>query len=186
VVTRRVPILLAAPIALALGVGLAWVGRVDLARAELPVFLTRPFAVACALGGLVLAPVLGYFLAFHEDWSYLYLVRGADMPSAIDLALVVAVCALVPGALALASPLAVARRGPLLARIVGVLVLLTALAALVAVRRLSVSATYSQYHGGYGITPIGRSALGRGVLLGWATLIAGFAWSARVLSRRSS
>lgn len=182
--STRVPLLLSPALALAIGMGIAWAGRVDLSRAEVPLTLTRPFAMACAFAGLVLAPVLGYFVAFHGDWAYLYVVRADGVPSAIELALVVLAAALVPGGVALASPWAIARRGPLLARVAGALVVLTAFAAIVASRRLSVSATYSQYHGAYGVVPIGQSALGRAVLFSWVALVAGVAWSFRVLARR--
>jgi hypothetical protein len=51
----------------------------------------------------------------------------------------------------------------------------------VAGHRLGVSASYAQYHGGFGAVPIGKSLLGRGVLLSWLALAAGYAWSAHVL-----
>ena len=53
-------------------------------------------------------------------------------------------------------------------------------------RRLSVSASFAQYHGGFGAVPIGRSPLGRGILLSWIALAIGYAWSFHALrsSRR--
>ena len=44
-------------------------------------------------------------------------------------------------------------------------------------RRLGVSASYAQYRGGFGGVPIGKSPLGRGVLLSWIALLGAYAWS---------
>jgi hypothetical protein len=48
-------------------------------------------------------------------------------------------------------------------------------------RRLAVSASFAQYHGGFGGVPIGRSPLGRGILLSWLALAAAYAWSLHAL-----
>jgi hypothetical protein len=50
-------------------------------------------------------------------------------------------------------------------------------------RRLSVSATYAQFHGDFGTEPIASSALGRGVL--WMAIVGalGITWAIRSLAR---
>ena len=160
---------------------LAWTARGELARSEVPLVLARPFGVAAAFALLVLAPVLGYFVALHGDWAYLYVVRWNRVPSAIDLLLVVLVAAQVPLAFAVASPWAMAKRGSLLIKVcAGVAILLVVLCA-VSARRLASSASYAQFHGGFGAAPIGKSHLGRGVLLSWVALLAGWGWCFHVL-----
>jgi hypothetical protein len=44
-----------------------------------------------------------------------------------------------------------------------------------------VSASFTHYHGGFGVAPLGRSPLGRGILLSWVALALGYAWSIHVL-----
>ena len=125
--------------------------------------------------------MLAYFVTMHGDWAYLYLVRFSRIPSAVDLALVCLAAAQVPLGFALASPWAIAKRGPALLKVGAVLGALLVVACIVAARRLSVSASYAQYHAGFGVVPLGQSPLGRGVLLSWVALLAGYGWSAHVL-----
>lgn len=178
------PLPFALPIGLLVGMSLAWRARVELARSDVPLVLARPFLVAAALGGLVYAPILAYFVAMHGDWAYLYLVRVSRIPSAVDLTLIVLAAAEIPLGFALASPWAMARRGAALLKVGALLGALLLAACVVAYPRLAVSASFAQYHGGFGVTPIGATALGRAVLLSWAALAAGYAWSVHVLRPR--
>lgn len=175
------PLALALPVAWLIGMSLAWTARGELARSEVPLVLARPFAVAAAFAAIVLAPVLGYFVALHGDWAYLYVVRWSRVPSAIDLLLVAFVAAQVPIAFAVASPWAMAKRGTLLIRVCAVVAIVLAVVCAVSARRLASSATYAQFHGGFGAAPIGKTPLGRGVLLSWVALLAGWGWSLHVL-----
>jgi hypothetical protein len=168
-------------VGLVFGGSLAWIARVELARSEVPLLLARPFQVALAMGFLVFAPVVGYFAMLHGDWAYLYLVRSARVPSAIDLALVVAAGAQVPLGFVLAAPWSIAKRGTALAKIAGALALVLLVASAIAARRLATDASYAQYHGAFGTVPLGKSALGRGILWSWIALAAAYAWSVRVL-----
>jgi len=176
-----VPLPLAFLVGLLLGMSLAWLARAELARSEVPLVLARPFLVAAGLAAIVYAPVVGYFVALHGDWTYLYLVRWSRLPSAIDLTLTLLAAAQIPLGFALAVPWASARRGPALLKagavILGLLLLATALSA----RRLAVSGTYAQVHAGFGTAPLGKTPLGRGVLLSWVAILAGYGWSARAL-----
>ncbi len=175
------PLPLALPIALLFGMSLAWLARVELARSEVPLVLARPFLVAAALGAIVYGPVVAYFVAMHGDWAYLYLIRFSRIPSAVDLSLVLLAAAQVPLGFALASPWAIAKRGPALLKVgvfIGVLLLV---GCFLAHRRLAVSASYAQYHGGFAVMPLGKTPLGRAVLLSWAALLAGFGWSVHAL-----
>lgn len=180
------PLPLALPIGLLMGLSLAWLARVELAHSEIPLVLTRPFLVSLGLGVLVYAPVVAYFVVMHGDWAYLYLVRFTRVPSALDLTFVALAAAQVPLGLSIASRWAVARRGQVLLTfgvILGVIVLVTCIATS---PRLAVSASFAQYHAGFGVMPLAKTPLGRGVLLSWAALIAAFAWSAHVLKATRS
>lgn len=175
------PLPFALPVGLMLGMTLAWVARAELARSEVSLVLARPFLVALGLGAVVFAPVVGYFAALHGDWAYLYLVRWSRVPSAVDLFLVLVSAAQVPLGFALATPWAIAKRGTRVLQVNAVLATLLVVACAVLARRLSVSASFAQYHGGFGAVPLGRSSLGRGILLSWAALALGYAWSLHVL-----
>jgi hypothetical protein len=180
------PLPLALLVGLVLGTTLAWVARAELARSEVPLLLARPFLVALGLGAIVFAPVVGYFVALHGDWAYLYLVRSGRVPSALDLLFVVVAALQVPLGFALASPWAIAKRGTRILQVNAALAGIAVILCAVFARRLSVSASFAQYHGGFGAVPIGRSPLGRGILLSWVALALAYAWSFHALrsSRR--
>lgn len=175
------PLPLALPFALLVGMSLAWLARFELARSEVPLVLARPFLISVGLAFLVYGPVVGYFVTMHGDWSYLYLVRFRQIPSAVDLVLILVAAAHIPIGFALASPWAIAKRGPALLKLGAVIGALVVVVCIMVSRRLLVSASYVQFHGGFGIAPLGKTALGRGVLLGWLALLGGFGWSAHVL-----
>jgi hypothetical protein len=178
------PLPLAMPVGVLLGMALAWVARAELARSEVPLVLARPFLVALGLGLLVFAPVTGYFVWLHGDWAYLYLVRSGRIASALDLVLVLACGASVPAGFALATPWAIQRRSTALLWASAGVLGLTLLATGILSARLRVSGSYAQVHGGFGTVPLGQSPLGRGVLLSWIALATAYAWSAWVLRRR--
>jgi len=175
------PLPLAIPLGLILGMTLAWVARTELARSEVSLLLTRPFLVALGLGALVFGPVTGYFAARHGDWTYLYLVPSTRVPSAVDLLLVMVAALQVPLGLALATRWAIAKRGTRLLQVNAAVAAVLVIACAVFARRLSVSASFAQYHGGFGGVPIGRSPLGRGILLSWIAVAVAYAWSAHAL-----
>jgi hypothetical protein len=160
------------------GVLFAWLARAELAREERPLVTTPAFSIVCGFAALVYAPVAAYFAAFHGDWTWLYLVPAARIPSAVDLALVFFTAAMVPLAFALAAPAAVARNSARLVVAGGGPVALALIHALAGVRRLGTSGSYAQLHGGFGAEPIGASALGRAVLIAWIALGLGASWAA--------
>ncbi len=172
------PIAFAPLVGLALGAALAWLAAPELMRLDGPIVACRPFAVVTAFAGLVFLPVVGYFVAFHGDWSYLYLVSWQRVPSAVDLGLVLIAGATVVAGFGLAvGPVRTRRLGPVVALVVGLPVV---------ARRLGVSGTYAQYHGEFGTQPIGASVLGKGVLLMTAVLALGLAWTVRALLRMAA
>lgn len=179
------PLPFAYPVGLLIGMSLAWLARVELARSEVPLVLARPFLVALGLGFVVYAPVVAYFVAMHGDWAYLYLLRFGRVPSAVDLALVVAAAAHVPFGFALATPWALSKRGPALLKAGAAVGLLVVALAALAARRLAISASFAQFHEGFGVMPIAETPLGRGVLLSWVALLLAYALSAHALRPRT-
>jgi hypothetical protein len=178
-----VPLPLAPLIAFCLGVALAWVAGPELGRDDGPLVASRPFALAVAFALLVYTPIVGYFVAFHGDWAYVYAVAARQIPSAIDLGLVLASGGTVVLGLAVAAPQVRKRRlGAIVTMIVAPACVALALLALTA-RRLSVNATFAQFHRDYGGEPIAESALGRGVLVMAVLLTVGVAWCVRAIGQ---
>lgn len=177
------PLPFAVPFGLLVGASLAWLARAELARSEVPPWLSRAFFITLGYALLVVGPVLGYFVAFHGDWAYLFLVSKDRIPSAVDLLLVLFAALHIPLGFALAAPLAAARRSTPLLRVSAALALVLALSAVVLARRLGTSATLAQFRGGFGAVPIAKSALGPGLLTSWVALAAGYAWTATALGR---
>jgi hypothetical protein len=181
-----VPIAFAPLAGLAFGAALAWVAAPALARDDGPVMLSMPFALVAVFAGFLWLPIVGYFVTFHADWSYLYLVSSQRVPSAVDLGLVLLSTAAVPAGFFLAARPVRKRRMGTAAALVAVPIAAVIAGAAVASSRLAVSGTYAQFHGEFGTEPIGASTLGKGVLL-MATLLAlGLAWTARSLSRMAT
>ena len=177
------PLPFAPLVGLALGAAFAWVAAQELSRTEGPIIASRAFAIVAAFAALVWVPVLGYFVAFHGDWSYLYLVPWRRVPSAIDLGIVlVAGLAVLAGFAVSVEPIRKRRFAPVVTAIVAPGTLVVAGLTLAA-RRLAVSGTYAQFHGDFGTEPIGSSPLGKGVLFMGAVVAAAVAWTAVSLVR---
>lgn len=100
--------------------------------------------VATALALFVYAPVVAYMLAFHGDWSMLYLMPAAQIPSAVGFVMVVLSASSVPLAVMVA-------RRPLGIRLALTSVAVVGFGVLLAGKRLTTSATYTQFHGHFGI-----------------------------------
>jgi hypothetical protein len=172
-----VPVFFAPLIGLAIGAVLAWIAAPELARDEGPIALSRPFAVVASFATLLWFPIVAYFVGFHGDWSYLYLVPWQLVPSAIDLGLVLfSVGAVLAGFCLAVRPLRTRRSGPVVAMVAAPCVL-TATGVMLSLHRLAVSGTYAQFHGDFGTEPIDASTLGKGVLLMGALLTLGLAWT---------
>ncbi len=139
-----------------------------------------------SFAALLWMPMVGYFIAFHGDWSYLYLVPWRQVPSAIDLGLVLlSGAAVMLGFWLAAGPVRKRRLAPVVSMVVapGVIAVTGLIFAL---RRLAVSGTYAQFHGEFGTEPIEASTLGKGVLLMGVLLSLGVAWTVRSLVRMSA
>jgi hypothetical protein len=180
------PIPLAPLIGLALGAGMAWVAGPELARDDGPIPLSRPFLLVAAFAMLVWLPAVGYFLACHADWSYLYMVPSQHVPAAVDMALGLLAAASVAGGFRLAAPAVRRRRaGPVVALVL-VPAAVSAVTCVLAAGRLAVSGTFAQFHGDFGTEPIAASTLGKGVLFMGAVVAVGVVWVVRALLRSAA
>ena len=165
------------------GVAFAWLGRRELVQRDGVLAGSRLLAAAALYGALAVFPTAAYFAAFHGDWAYLYVVPSRRVPSAVDLGLALLAGACVPLGAALAAPFARAHQVAVV-RILAFVPLAALFGGLaVFARRLAVSATFSQYHGRFGVEPILTSVLGRGVPIAAVLLAAAAAVVARELGR---
>jgi hypothetical protein len=178
-----VPILLAVLAGFLLGVAFAWMARVELGRIDAPIVATRPFNVVVGFSALVYSPLVGYFVGFHGDWAYGYTVAWHRVPSAIDLALVILSGASILLGMAASTHAARSRRLHVVAWLGAIPALAFAVVLTLGATRLSVSATYAQFKGGFGVVPIASSSLGRGVLMMALVLVLGIAWTGRALAQ---
>lgn len=178
-----VPLPLAPLVAALLGVAFGLVGRDEVRRTSVAPTATRGFLIVSLVSVLLLAPSLGYFVAFYPDWAYAYFVPGEQVPSAVDLVEIAGITLIPPAMYAwVASAL---RRHAVreLVRGVGGLVLLLAVAVAVIGGRLGVADTYDAYREGVEPKAIGGSSLGISVLWIDGCALAGVAWAASQLRR---
>jgi hypothetical protein len=179
------PVLIALPFGLCLGVTFAWVGRRELRRAAPGDLGSRGLAIATLFSLFVFAPISAYFLAFEPDWSLAYLLDTAQASAALSPTLLLFELASVPGGFLLGRLLL--ERAPddaSLLRLLSGGVVLTLGTAMLGLRRFAVQGTYAQFHGDFGTQPLAGSSLGYAVLLlgFWLTAGLGFAvWNLRRL-----
>lgn len=175
------PLPLAALVALSLGALFAYVARVELAQEDAPIVSSRAFAIVVAFAGLVYLPAIAYFAAFHGDWAYMYFVAWRRVPSAIDLAVVLACTALVPAGFVIAAPFARARRREVVMALIAGPAALAAILAVVFQHRVGTSATFAQFKHDFDTAPVARAALGRAMLVAIAVATVAALWAVRLL-----
>jgi hypothetical protein len=145
--------------------------------------MSRPFVIVAFFAAFAWLPVAGYFLAFHGDWSYLYLVSWQRVPSAVDLGLVLlATVTVIGGFSAAARPVRRRRFGAVAAMVLAPVALTMAIVG-GASRRLSISGTYAQFHGDFGTQPLVSSALGSALIFMDCVLLAATGWTTYWLLR---
>jgi hypothetical protein len=179
------PVLIALPFGLCLGVAFAWLARRELRRVAATEAGGRGLAIATLFSLFVFAPSAAYFLAFEPDWCLAYLLDTAQASSALPPALLLMTLASVPGGFLLGRQLLerAGDEGNLL-RVLSAGAVLTLGAVMLGLRRFSVQGTYAQFHGDFGTQPLAGSSLGYAVLLlgFWLTAGLGFAvWNLRRL-----
>ncbi|MFO7177802.1 MAG: hypothetical protein DIU78_003790 [Pseudomonadota bacterium] len=132
---------------------------------------------------LVFAPAAAYFMVFEPDWAYAYLIDGSHRIGALNVALILANVVSVPAGFALSLRAPPTRELATLSRVVGLPALGVGLFVVVLFPRLSVQATYAQFHGDFGTRPVAGGPLGYALI--WTTLVivGGAAWTAYALRR---
>ncbi|MBI2392940.1 MAG: hypothetical protein HYV09_25370 [Deltaproteobacteria bacterium] len=178
------PLPLAPIVAALVGVAFALVGRDEVRRSTSAPTSTRGFLVTTIASFALLAPAVGYFLAFYPDWAWAYLVPGSRVPSAVDLLATLLAAACAP--LSFVWTASALRRHAVreLVRGAGALVVLLAVATALLGPRLVVAATYTAFREGYDLAPVGGTSLGVSILWIDGCLIAGLVWAASRLRTR--
>jgi hypothetical protein len=146
----------------ALGALFAWLGREDLVRGAPAMLAARSLVVVTAYALFVFGPATAYFLVFEPAWASAYLLDAGRHTRAFDaLFAVLAPASVIAGFVVTGH--AMRRHRPAAALRIGAPSALAAFAlALLLFPRLSVQATYAQYHGDFGTRPVA------GTPLGWA------------------
>lgn len=172
------PLLLAPIVAALVGVAFALVGRDEVRRSTNAPTRTRGFLLVCVAAFALLAPAVGYFLAFYPDWAWGYLVPGSRVPSAVDLVADLLAVSIAPVTFAWTASALRRHAVRELVRGAGALVVLLAIATALLGPRLIVAGTYTAFREGYDLAPVGGTSLGVSILWIDACLLGGLAWAA--------
>lgn len=179
------PVLIALPFGLSLGVAFAWLARRELRRVAPGDFGTRGLAITALFALFVFAPISAYFLAFEPDWCFAYLFDTARASAALTPASLLLEPGSVPaGFLVGRRLLERGRDETTLLRVLSGTLVLTLGALMLGLRRFAVQGSYAQFHGDFGTQPLAGSSLGYAILLlgFWLTVGLGFAvWNLRRL-----
>jgi hypothetical protein len=168
-----------------LGLAFAWAAIEELSSDPTSVLGSRSLVVSMLFSLLVFAPMAGYFMAFHGDWSVAYFINARRLPSAVILAMALFNALTVPVGFVLGAPLARQKQLKKLLTLAGIPSLLAMLLVLLLARRLSVSATYTQFKGDFGYRSIAGTALGYAVMWMNGVLATAVALTVREIRRIS-
>jgi hypothetical protein len=175
------PLLIAPPVGILIGVLFAWAAREDLARSERGPLASPAWLLAVAFGLLIHGPVAGYFLAYAPDWSIAYLVDSQKSPVLVDMVALLVTAASPTVGYLLAVPSASRREAPALLRWTLPLLILVVAATIALGPRLSTEANYAQYRGSFGTRSVAGSGLGIAVLWMNTILLCCAGWVAKSL-----
>jgi hypothetical protein len=178
------PAPLAPLIGFALGVAFAWWAREELGKATAAAGIgSRSLVIVALFATLVFAPIGAYFLAFEADWSYAYFIDTRRIPSALQLALVLVDAASVPVGFVVGASFAKSRKLVPLLILAGAPLVFTLSCLAATAGRLSIQATYAQYHGDFGTRSASGSSLGYALLWMDTLLALGVVWTARQVNK---
>lgn len=154
----------------------------ELRASPRPSHHTRAFRALAAHEILVAMPIAGFLLARFTDWMVSYFVDGARLPSALLLVAVLGHGALAFVGFALGAHLLREHRPRVAALVAAAPALFALLAALIVRHRVGVVASYTQFRGGFGLTPLWQTAtfgaaLGLGAV--WTAGAVHLLWSVR-------
>lgn len=170
-------------VGLILGLLFAWAAAEELSRRSQGPLGSRSLVVVALYGITVYAPICGYFIAFTPDWAFVYFIDNERRTGAIDIVLALT-DAMSPVAGFLMGARAASSHSPAgLLRLSAMPAVISVVFLVLAARRLTVVATYAQFHGHFGTRSLAGSTLGYAVLWMLALLSFGAVWTARSVRR---
>lgn len=137
----------------------ALIGRAELRGSPLGALRSQPFLSFVLYLGLVIVPVSLYFTIFHGDWYLLYLTDASAWLGVLSLLGVLSELSIGVLGFLLGATFVRSRREPWAGALVGIVTSLAVAAVPLSARRLSVIGTYAQFHGDFGLAPIGGALL---------------------------
>lgn len=167
---------------LALGSLFAWAASAGATSGKEALALT-PLSLVCLFSLFVFAPTAAYFVAFEPDWAYAYLIDTNGRFGALHAAVLLLDVASIPGGFLLALRAHERAAVSTLVRLAGLSLLGAATFVMVLLPRLSVQATYSQFHGDFGTRTVAGGPLGYALIWTSLVLIAASTWTAYALRR---
>lgn len=169
-------------IGLVLGAVLAWASSDASTRSKGSLALP-PLALVSLFALAVFAPCAAYFVAFEPDWAYAYLVDGGRRIGVLSTLVLLCDVASVPFGFVLAERAGVHAAFTTRVRLMALPLLAVAVFVIILFPRLSVQATYAQYHGDFGTRPVAGGPLGYALLWAAVVLAGATAWTAYALRR---
>jgi len=166
-----------------LGVLFAWLARHDIARGAQAALAGRSLSIVALYTVLIFGPACAYFLVLEPDWAGAYLFDAGRRARLVSVAGTLLALTSVPAGFLAAAPATRARRSASVARLGAIFALAAVALTLALFPRLSIRATYAQYHGDFGTEPVTGSPLGWGLLWIGFVLALATAFVARTLSR---
>jgi hypothetical protein len=158
------------------GLAVAYASRTSTRLSSRSLFRSRAYLALLVSEGMLGIPIATYLYVFYRDWSFMYFVDGARVPSAIAVAIVATFPFVASVGFAVGVGLLRARRDAVLGGTLVAVGVACLAAGAVLRRRLLLVGPFGGYHGGYGMRAITRSALGPVAGLLSTTLVAGWAY----------
>jgi hypothetical protein len=166
-----------------LGVLFAWMARHEIARAAPTALASRSLSIVALYAVLVFGPACAYFLVLEPDWAGAYLFDAGRRARLVSVAGTLLALVSVPLGFLVAAPAARAQRTVSVLRLGAVAALSTLALTLALFPRLSVRATYAEFHGDFGTEPVAHTTLGWGLFWVFLVVAGATAYVASVLGR---
>ena len=167
-------------IGLLLGLTFARISHGMLSHASGPVLATPAFTVVGTFSLLVFAPIAGISVALAPDWALAYLVDSQRLPAALETFCVVAAALSIPLGFVWGAAASARSRWNILTRRIALVSIALVTTGSALLPRLTVQATYAQYHGDFGIRPVSGTDLGYALL--WMLTVFGLATTWTIFS----
>ena len=175
-----VPIPLSLWVGLLLGLAFARAAHGLLVRSTNAPVSSPAFVVVSTFGLIVYAPIAGFTVALAPDWACAYLIDSQRLPAASETLYVLVAALSVPLGFIWGAPASIRRRWNILTRRITLVAIALVTTGAALLPRLTVQATYAQFHGDFGIRPISGTELGYALL--WMFTILGLATTWTLIS----